>query len=99
MTKPKKCDRCSTGLMGDPDSHSYDCTGPDRLWKEEWTTEERAARIARWLDDVDFRNGALTTALEDLYNAVQHARDAGATWDAIGGTLGTTRQAAQQRFS
>lgn len=33
-----------------------------------------------------------------LANAVRVARADGATWDAIGSALGTTRQAAQQRF-
>lgn len=100
MTTAKECDQCTSGTMGDPESHSYDCTAPDRLWPSPSPKdEERASRIARWLDDVDFRNGAVATALDDLDNAVQHARDAGATWEAIGGTLRITRQAAQQRFS
>lgn len=45
--------------------------------------------------------GALTTrsrADEVLASAVDHARAAGVTWQAIGDLLGTTRQAAFQRF-
>lgn len=98
MTKGKKCDRCTTGIMSDPGSHSYDCTGPDRLWQAEAQQEEALARIDRWLGEVDFRSRELAIALEDLNDAVQYARGAGATWEAIGGTLHTTRQAAQQRF-
>lgn len=60
--------------------------------------EHTAGRIDRWLDEVDFRRGALQTAQDDLATAVQRAKDAGATWDEIGKSLGTTRQAAQQRF-
>lgn len=60
--------------------------------------ENTAGRVDRWLDEVHFRKGALQTAQDDLGNAVQLAKDAGATWDEIGKALGTTRQAAQQRF-
>jgi hypothetical protein len=67
--------------------------------------ERTAGRVARWLDEVDFRKrevdfrkGALQSAQDDLDTAVALAKDAGATWDEIGNALGTTRQAAQQRF-
>lgn len=54
--------------------------------------------IAEWLDDVDYANQGLAAAKSNLDAAVRKALDAGATWEAIGGTLGITRQAAQQRF-
>ena len=41
----------------------------------------------------------LANILEDeLRREVKHARDMGETWAAIGEILGTSRQAAQQRF-
>ena len=40
----------------------------------------------------------LTTATEQLKSAVTRARQHQATWAAIARVLGTTRQAAQQRF-
>lgn len=54
--------------------------------------------IAGWLDDIDYANQALAAGKSNLDAAVYKALDAGATWEAIGGTLGITRQAAQQRF-
>ena len=44
-------------------------------------------------------NTQLTTATEQLQSAVTRARQHHATWDEIGRVLGTTRQAAQQRFT
>jgi len=41
----------------------------------------------------------LTTATEQLTSAVTRARQHHATWAAIATVLGTTRQAAQQRFT
>jgi hypothetical protein len=41
----------------------------------------------------------LTTATERLTSAVTRARQHDATWAAIARVLGTTRQAAQQRFT
>ncbi len=41
----------------------------------------------------------LTTASEQLKSAVTRARQHRATWAAIARVLGTTRQAAQQRFT
>ena len=41
----------------------------------------------------------LTTATEQLKSAVTRARQHHATWAAIARVLGTTRQAAQQRFT
>ncbi len=60
--------------------------------------EQTRARIASWLDDIDYRNSELREAKANLDHSVRHALEAGATWEAIGGTLGITRQAAQQRF-
>jgi hypothetical protein len=42
---------------------------------------------------------ALESAEFALRGRVMQARSAGVTWAQIGQTLGTTRQAAQQRFS
>ena len=38
-------------------------------------------------------------AEQALHDAVARARESGQTWSAIGIVLGTTRQAAQQRFA
>lgn len=48
----------------------------------------RIGRAQQWTEDAE----------AELRNAVQAARDEGETWAAIGRTLGTTRQAAQERF-
>jgi phage gp16-like protein len=41
----------------------------------------------------------LTQAESELQRAVAEARRQGWTWENVGDTLGTTRQAAQQRFA
>ena len=54
------------------------------------------------LDPLDLlvdANTQLATATQQLQSAVTRARDHHATWAAIGQVLGTTRQAAQQRFT
>jgi len=54
------------------------------------------------LDPLDLLADAytqLTTATEQLKSAVTRARQHHATWAAIARVLGTTRQAAQQRFT
>lgn len=71
------------------------------------------AGIEEWLDSVEpegpardathFRRiiaarEALDSAQDELYAAVNAARAAGDTWATIGVALGTTRQAAYQRF-
>jgi hypothetical protein len=42
---------------------------------------------------------ARETAAADLGDAVTEARAAGATWAQIGAVMGTTKQAAAQRFT
>jgi len=42
---------------------------------------------------------ARETAASDLQAAVTEARAAGATWAQIGAVMGTTKQAAAQRFT
>ncbi len=57
-----------------------------------------AERLDSWLDIV---GDALTTerrAKDNLAGAITDARGAGATWAQLADILGTTRQAAQQRF-
>jgi len=54
--------------------------------------------IAGWLDEIERADMRHVSAQGDLEIAVERAKDAGATWEAIGGTLGISRQAAQQRF-
>ena len=42
--------------------------------------------------------GRIIDAEASLSNRVREAKENGSTWDEIGTALGTTRQAAQQRF-
>lgn len=50
------------------------------------------------LDAIAFVRGAASAVDEGMRAVVQRARDAGHTWAEIGEVLGTTRQAAFQRF-
>lgn len=50
------------------------------------------------LDEVDQLDSIVRRAQQQLDRAVVVARQEGASWAAIGEQLGTTRQAAQQRF-
>jgi len=50
------------------------------------------------IDDVVTAAGTAQKALEGLNAAVRTARREGMTWEQLGKVLGTTRQAAQQRF-
>lgn len=50
------------------------------------------------IDLIQHANEALALALDELARSVTSARHAGATWLQIGETLGTSPQAAQQRF-
>ncbi len=78
------------------------------------TTSEEAEATEKWLDSLDpaqldFRdashvraiiaaNEALAAAEEKLREAVSGARAAGDSWTVIGAALGTTKQAAHERF-
>lgn len=78
------------------------------------TTENELATVEDWLDNLDpatapARDGqnmrrisaaleAMHAAEQDLVEAVQQARQAGDSWAMIGTALGTSRQAAYQRF-
>ena len=78
------------------------------------TATEQAEATEKWLDSLDpaqldFRDashlraitaaaGALTTAEGNLRRTVADARAAGDSWTAIGAALGTSKQAAHERF-
>ena len=78
------------------------------------TTAEEADATEKWLDSLDptqldFRDAshvraisaaaeALTEAEENLRKAVAEARAAGDSWTVIGAALGTSKQAAHERF-
>ncbi len=78
------------------------------------TAAEQAESTEKWLDSIDpaqfdFRDashvraiiaaaGALATAEENLRKAVAEARAAGDSWTVIGAALGTSKQAAHERF-
>lgn len=77
-------------------------------------THPTDADVERWLDQLDPRtieardaahfraiiaaSQALAAAEQDLRQAVASARAAGNSWAIVGAALGTTKQAAQQRF-
>lgn len=78
------------------------------------TTADEADATEQWLDQLDpahldFRDAAhvraiiaaaqaLTAAEENLRQAVADARAAGDSWTLIGAALGTSKQAAHERF-
>jgi len=78
------------------------------------TAAEQAEATEKWLDSLDpapldFRDashvraiiataGALATAEENFRKAVAEARAAGDSWTVIGAALGTSKQAAHERF-
>jgi len=78
------------------------------------TAAEQAEATEKWLDNLDpaqldFHDashvraiiaaaGALATAEENLRRAVADARAAGDSWTVIGAALGTSKQAAHERF-
>jgi len=75
---------------------------------------EQAEATEKWLDSldpaqIDFRDashvraiiaaaGVLAAAEDDLRKAVAEARVAGDSWTVIGAALGTSKQAAHERF-
>ncbi len=78
------------------------------------TAAEQPEATEKWLDNLDpaqldFRDashvraiiaaaGARATAEENLRRAVADARAAGDSWTVIGAALGTSKQAAHERF-
>jgi len=78
------------------------------------TATEQAEATEKWLDSLDpaqlnFRDAshvraitaaaeARTTAEDNLRRAVADARAAGDSWTVIGAALGTSKQAAHERF-
>jgi hypothetical protein len=67
-------------------------------WLDQLDPTTVKARDAGHLKAVIAAAEGLAAAEEQLRRAVTEAREAGDSWTAIGAALGTTRQAAQQRF-
>ena len=67
-------------------------------WLDSIEPDPADARDATHIRRIIAANEALSAADEELRAAVSSARAAGDTWDAIGVALGTSRQAAYQRF-
>jgi len=67
-------------------------------WLDSIEPDPADARDATHIRRIIAANEALSAADEELRAAVASARAAGDTWDAIGVALGTSRQAAYQRF-
>lgn len=67
-------------------------------WLDSAEPEPTDARDASHIRKIIAAAEALEAAETDLRAAVAAARAAGDTWDAIGVALGTSRQAAYQRF-
>ena len=86
---------------------------PDERSKAEWLHVSTSSWSGLFRDEAPYPDDAkrfalirltqstiLRVRLEDaLAEAVQRARDEGATWDEIGQFLGTSRQAAQKRWA
>lgn len=67
-------------------------------WLDSIEPDPAAARDASHIRRIIAAAEACATAEAELRAAVAAARAAGDTWDAIGVALGTSRQAAYQRF-
>lgn len=67
-------------------------------WLDSVEPDPADARDASHIRRIIAAAEALDAAHEELRDAVAEARAAGDTWDAIGVALGTSRQAAYQRF-
>jgi hypothetical protein len=67
-------------------------------WLDSIEPDPADARDATHIRRIIAANEALSAADDELRAAVVSARAAGDTWDAIGVALGTSRQAAYQRF-
>jgi len=68
------------------------------VWLDSIEPDPADARDATHIRRIIAANEALHAADDELRAAVASARAAGDTWDAIGVALGTSRQAAYQRF-
>ena len=55
--------------------------------------------VPDYLELIELASGIETQARSLLHEAVNSARSAGATWSAVGNTLGMSKQAAQKRFT
>lgn len=55
--------------------------------------------VPDYLELIKVASGMETQARSLLHEAVNSARSAGATWSAVGSTLGMSKQAAQKRFT
>ncbi|MFZ0250618.1 MAG: hypothetical protein WAL61_11795 [Acidimicrobiales bacterium] len=62
------------------------------------TYDARRQEYDRTLENLAESDEAVRAAMTQLRGDVRQARDLGASWADIGRILGTTRQAAQQRF-
>lgn len=67
-------------------------------WLDQLDPATVKARDARHVRAVIAAAEGLAAAEEQLRQAVAEARQAGDSWTVIGAALGTTKQAAQQRF-
>ena len=67
-------------------------------WLDSIEPDPADARDATNIRRIIAANEALSAADDELRAAVVSARAAGDTWDVIGVALGTSRQAAYQRF-
>jgi len=80
--------------MADTQTGEQDLDG----WLDSIEPDPADARDATHIRRIITANEALSAADDELRAAVVSARAAGDTWDAIGVALGTSRQAAYQRF-
>ena len=83
---------------GDKDGEQSDNEQGLDVWLESIEPDRADARDATHIRRIIVANEALHAADDELRAAVASARVAGDTWDAIGVALGTSRQAAYQRF-
>lgn len=68
-------------------------------WLDSLAPATTPARDGRHLREIGRALSALEQADADLHQAVESARAAGDSWEAIGVVLGTSRQAAHRKFA
>ncbi len=84
----------------DPDGTALDELLRDAIFESRAGLSERiTSDPAAYLEVIEVAAAARVATSEILGSAVQAARGAGNSWEAIGARLGMTRQAAQQRFA